>query len=236
MSETNADINYVTKQKFLLVVVSLVGLLMAALALLGWRIFFFRNPLPPPSTPIVVRGGSMTAYTTNAGAAVWEQAGSGYCAVVDTSEIAFIEVNESKIDKTSSLAPGWEIDIFGHDPGKHNGNPSRNYFQIISKTGGCPKMAGNTSVWISVISSSGKAGFYPAASLPVEGKFHTSAVRFLDQSTMCVGGDAAGNNDQDYCERMARVEVKLAPGVSGTPPGPYTCMDGDCSVVIGDPK
>jgi hypothetical protein len=214
MNETNA--NYVTRRKFRMVVSVLSLLLLGAAALLvaqrkNWSQWWFTGT----DTPILVRGGAMTAFTVGKGAPKgWGTAsGSTYCINVDTSYIQF----DIEADRTSkswpNLTPPWEVDIYGQS--------GANGLKFEGKASDCTGSTGlgKTSVRLSPMNGGGFYQTPPLADAPPR----KGNVRFRD--TSC-------GPDEDACERMGKVVIKLSTGLPTVPP----CLDGDCTVRIGKPQ
>jgi len=247
MNETSSD--FVTKRKFRLVTVVLaVPLLISLSILLGPLLIRLVRALLGPtttvSTPIVIRGGSMTAFTTVQGG--WSPpAGSMSC--VDIANANSIVFTDYEVEPPTSMSwpdaithlpktvTPWEIDIYPHAAyGQTTGGPpDMNYgWKFMSQSHGC-----NTPSGISVTLSIIGGGFYPPPHLPNGANRHDN-LRFLNNSQPgCMALlPATKGNDQEYCERMALVDIKLAIGTSNAAEKKPPCTDGDCSVGIGVPQ
>jgi hypothetical protein len=190
-----------------------------------------QNALPPTrpvSTPIVIRGGSMTAFTEKADApSGWMPKPSNYpppyCVDVKPTGGVFYAALHDDADPNPSASKTWRdptaVDIYGHDPNDSNHqNPSQNGFAFILQQTDCQGNngdKGNKSVRINTY-----VGSFYHERLYGHGN-HIDNLRFLDSSAGCVP-------DKDLCERMAKVVVTIG-GVKI----PHLCPDGDCTVTIG---
>jgi len=139
--------------RFRVVALGLSVLLLGGIALLGWRL-----KLPPAKTqdcaadsPILVRGRSMTAFTT--GANGWQPSGSAYCADVDTSSITFENAGEPQNSNSWTGWPKsktWRVVIHGHDAIDYPNDttPSNNGMGVRIAFARCSAIAddGNMSV------------------------------------------------------------------------------------------
>jgi hypothetical protein len=205
MSDTSA--NYVSKPEFRLVSLGLGAVVVATLILS----FPHGKTIVTANSPIVLTGGSMTAYTTSLANSSWSALGAGYCVNVnDTSEAKFTGEDGNSQDIALGTGP-WTIDVFGHT--NSGDNPSPKGFELSPQLTLCGSTTAGHSITIITIGSGG--GFY-ASQIPTFTD-RPSAVRFKD--TNC------GRDDADLCERLARVAV------NGTPT--YKCHTGDCSLAIG---
>jgi hypothetical protein len=214
MAETN--VNYVTKNEFRLVALVLVPLIVVALIVLVQHVLsalFIRGTTK--STPIVLRGGAMTAFAERS---KWAQVSTTtYCLDIKTSGNYYVDFDD-QADPNSSASPpnAAAVEIHGHDPTDPN-KASKFGFKLVLQTVDCKGTSGHKSVQISSIGGA----FYKAA-LPLHGT-HGDNLRFLvDSSAGCA-------SDEDLCERMAEVVVTASDGTVST----YPCLDGDCSVHIG---
>jgi hypothetical protein len=234
MADTNID--YVSKREF-----RVVSLILVPLIILGiWALLpLLRSLLAPgvtsKSTPIVVRGGSMTAYTERQSAPggwlpkpVPPNYSGPYCVNIRAPGTSYyVELLDN--DDNSTVLSSWQnptmtypmiVDIYGHDPL----DPT---LSIPSKTNGLeftlqPKDCDGNDGKMSVKISTNGGGFYKWR-LPGR-KHHLDNLRFqVPSSANCA--------DQDSCERMAAVVVTIN-GVQQNP-NPGLCLDGDCTVVIG---
>jgi hypothetical protein len=228
MSETSA--NYLTKGEFRFTAIALALLLVVAT-------YLIRNAIPAclgpnggkgKDSPILVQGGSMTAFTVTPGAASGWGPPSGppsnptYCINVDTSYIQF-EDGINSYPPLSSLNPTWEVDIYGHDVTDTTGHKQTiNGLKLIAAPQKCP---GTTSPLTTSVSASAIGGTFYLSPLPTTSKY-TGNLRFLDNTHDC-------GSDEDFCERMALVRVKSNAGVVL---GEFPCVDGECSVSIGTPQ
>lgn len=230
-----------TKLEFRLVAFGLPVLMIVAVTYLvrSASFFGFTGSGGGKSSPILVQGGSMTAFTTGS----WAQIGSAYCVNVDTSYIAFKNEGETKYSGswsnfTTYPTPitQWEVDVYAQTPdtpnnGSHSSTPDRkNGWKFVSQNKGC-KTASGTSVLVSSIVD-GANNFYASPSLPASGN-HTGNLRFLNQQSHCQGVNSASNNDEEFCERMAEVDIKLNIDTSPIAIPALPCKDGDCSLRIG---
>ena len=185
-------------------------------------------PRPPVSTPIVIRGGSMTAFTERSSAPNgWKPKPPPYPATYCVDIIApgagfYAELHDN--DANSTLLDSWTnptgVYIHDHDisdptlstPSKTNG------FAFILRQTDCGGGSANKSVTIST-----NVGSFYKLRLPAgPGNHHIDNLRFLDSSPACA-------TDEDACERMAEVVVAL----NGVTQPPVSCLDGDCTVIIG---
>ena len=206
-----------------------------------------------PSPPIKVRGGSMTAYTSDDTVSTgWQNIGLNvYCSIVD--DITYIaKDNKQLVDakgKTLTITYPWEIDIYGNSPpttpttGKKYANSlGTNGISLKGAKTDCAKMPDNNgnegSVTLSLIGQN--VGFYPN-DLPNAGVYLGNK-RFWDYSLNCRGEPDVvtytGAGDRDYCERMNTVKVSFMPTAANPvpiPPQTLPCPDGDCEVDIGTP-
>jgi hypothetical protein len=235
MAEPN--INYVTKREFRVVSLILVPVLVALLSLLLPCVRSFLAPkgaTKSKSTPIVVRGGSMTAFT-NTGNGWVEQSGAAttYCFQVDTSSIELDDnEDDSILFSQSSLQPSWTIKVWGHDPDHTSSKPSKNglLFTALKQKTDCKGNPAPENTYV-VVSTLGSGSFYPTRQQLPNSPSRTGNIRFLDSASVgckCVDND----NDQDFCERMAQVDIQLD---STSKPLTRTCADGDCTLHIGPP-
>ncbi len=216
------DIDYVNKKEFRIVSVGLAALIIAGIV--GALTILKSNLRPAPatrSTPIVVRGGAMTAFAEHS---KWTKVSSStYC--LDIKKIGDFYVNfDDMADGTLSnswLSPT-AVEIHGHrpiDPSDPTGTtPSTKGLKLVLQTTNCAGASGHESVQISALGG----GFY-SFEMPHHGS-HGGNLRFLiDSSAGCA-------QDQDLCERMAELVIT---DTSGTVLTPIPCPDGDCSVEIG---
>jgi hypothetical protein len=183
----------------------------------------------------------MTAFTT--GANGWQPSGSAYCADVDTSSITFENAGEPQNSNSWTGWPKsktWRVVIHGHDAIDYPNDttPSNNGMAFVSHLHECSAIAddGNMSVVVSIL---GDSQFYPKPHLPHAGN-RTDDLRFLDmlQGGKCKGADLTDARvaDEDFCERMAQVDITLnANTATPTIVPSLKCKDGDCSVGIGLP-
>jgi hypothetical protein len=211
MKENSTE--HVAKNTFVIVTAGLGTLLLGALVNLGWIII--HKPKVTVNCPILVRGGSMTAFTIDvkSGWSPKTDSQPSYCVDMETANSSIAFVNESDSDLSFSwagLPPTWTVEIRGNDS-----NGAGMTFMPQGKN--CSDHAG-TSV---KVSSSKNGGFYPVSSLAPHGH-HTDNRRFK-----FVGCDG----DEDLCERMAKVIVTI----DGKAQPTLVCGDGDCSVGIGPP-
>jgi hypothetical protein len=232
MSEANA--NYVSKREFRLVALGLVALLLVAI------IFVVPQRGCPAArdggkgdggkggdSPILVRGGAMTAFTVGKGAPPhgWgNPSGSAYCIDVDTSYIEFDNVATGLVMPVPNLTPEWVILIYGHSVLDYTSaaTHSSNGFEFDAKSIDCQGHASPGKVFLH-LSSMPPGAFYPPppmASVPPR----TDNLRFRDKSC---------GVDEDFCERIAEVDVISDKGKMLLH---EKCIDGDCSVVIGKPQ
>jgi hypothetical protein len=223
MAETN--VNYVTKNEFRLVAVGLAALLVIGLwpTLRQAQVHPYKVPADMTatrSTPIVVRGGAMTAFAEHS---KWSQvSATTYC--LDIKKIGDFYVNfddEADPSKSNSWVKPKIIEIYGHDINDMTGtkpSPNKNGLKFILQQTDCSGNTGHESVQINSV-----GGAYYSLHFPAHGT-HGDGLRYLvDPLAGCA-------KDQDLCERMAAVFITDSAG-SSTPPLP--CPDGDCSVSIG---
>jgi hypothetical protein len=211
----------VTKGEFRLVALGLAVVLIAAGYHVGSQILgILQGGRGGKSSPILVQGGSMTAFTVNVlarnGWLPKTSNSTAYCVDLDTAKSYIVFVDESLSGNPQSRllpAAGWEIDIVGNDP-------SGAGWKFTPQQQDCPGITSTSKTSIVVTTINGAGGFYPTR-LPASGN-HIDNVRFLDKPTSSVG-------DEDLWERMSLVSVK-AGGVVLTQ---YPCGDGDCYVQIG---
>jgi len=219
MAETN--VNYVTRNEF-----RLVATVLAALIVIGAGAIL-RRVLPKVpdvmratrSTPIVVRGGAMTAFAEHS---KWSMVSSStYC--LNIKKIGDFYVNfDDEADPNNSdswIAPKI-VEIYGHDindPTGTNPSPAKNGFKLVLQQTDCSGNTGHQSVQITAV-----GGTYYSLHFPAHGT-HGDGLRYLvDASAGCA-------KDQDLCERMAEVVVTDSQGTAT----PHLCPDGDCAVYIG---
>jgi hypothetical protein len=188
------------------VTLALAGLLISLLMLNIFRLFGITPPLHVVNSPIVVRGGSMAAFTT-AGQG-WVSQGQGYCSNVDTSKIEFESAADSKTQTWTHLDPTWDIEILGHHAAGHG-------LKIQAQSTNCAGLSNKTSVLVTTIMG---GGFYQLP-LPNAGN-RTGNIRYLDNSAGCM-------TDEEFCERMGKVTINASPSAM------YVCGDGDCVIGIG---
>jgi hypothetical protein len=229
MNETSP--NFVTTREFRLVSLGLaiLSIIVILLSLLG--VLRRPNALPSPptvSTPIVIRGGSMTAFTEQVGApGGWMPKTPpnllSYCADVSTSTANtnfFVELRDN--DTAWTVLGHWDnptsLDIHEHDLSNTSvwQASKTSGFRLTLQQTACDTITAKKSVWISTLGGI----FYPFR-LPGRSS-HTESLRFQDTSSTC-------RTDEDACERMADIVVTM----NGTVQPAVTCLDGDCTVVIG---
>jgi hypothetical protein len=169
--------------------------------------------------PIVVRGGAMTAFTTNEGGKNgWypkpplTSAITEYCVDTETAK-SYIEVTYqsgvgTKIASFKKLPPTWTVEIKSQD--------DEGASLIFA-----PHPKGCNSAGTSItVTSTKHSHFYTTVLAP--GADHSDNRRF--QSVAC------SSTDMDKCERMGEIDVTLK---VGDKPVPFQCPDGDCYVRIG---
>jgi hypothetical protein len=212
MTETST--NYVSKREF-----RLVGLGQAALIVVALWFFIFRpfGVVAPPAkgsdSPILVRGGAMTAFTVSPTApGGWTTGKSGqHCVDLitttnDTFSVVLTNEAEHKQDGTYGLSAGGEVDFKGKDGVG---------FSLMLYQRNCLQ---TNSTNFSVEATPIKGALFYKAPLNTPGT-HTGNLRFYNPGG-CVG------SDEELCERMAEVDV------SGAKQPTLSCGDGDCSAVI----
>jgi hypothetical protein len=224
MHEPSAS--YVTKGEFRMVGFGLAALLLAVFVLLC----SLRKPCTERSpggeiggtgggggknSPILVRGGSMTAFTVYPTASDgWAQGKSGLqCVDIatrkgDTFSVTLYDSAESNKGGTYPLPVGGIIDFRGQ---------GRAGFKLTLYQRNCQQ---TNSSHFSIEADTIDGGQFYKTSLPSIGT-HTGNLRFLSTVATCGAGI-----DEDMCERMAEVDV------SGIPSPTLSCGDGDCSAAI----
>lgn len=218
------SVNYVTKTEFRLVAIILAALLVIGLwpAVRHPQVAPSRVPAVMPSTrstPIVVRGGAMTAFAEHS---KWSTvSATTYC--LDIKKIGDFYVNfDDEADPKNSdswLAPKM-VEIYGHDINDSAGanpSPTKNGFRLLLQQTDCSGNNGHESVQIISV-----GGAYYSLHFPAHGT-HGDGLRYLVDST------AGCAKDQDLCERMAQTVVTDSQGTTTS----HSCPDGDCSVYIG---
>jgi hypothetical protein len=238
---------YVTKAEFRAVAAGLAALIAAVIYLIAIHRNALPNqpPPPPPETPILVRGGSMTAFTVAANGWVQHPDKTTYCA---DAAVTYLEFDNGG-DGTSTTWPStaspnaigqWKVEIHGHDGGDHphGKKPSANGLTFTSQSQNCN--GDDTTKSSVLVSTLGAGKFYPPPPLPASGN-RTGNLRFLDEfqsGGVCSGADTTDSNkaDQEFCERMEEVDVTLYRGTgSETKEPPLVCLDGDCTVSFKGP-
>jgi hypothetical protein len=225
MSETNTS--YVTKAEFWVVSLILVALAVAAILVFlvplqrdvndlrrdvndvkgDVRRLLSKSDTTTPDTPILVRGGAMTAFTI-APSAGWGQA--PYCLNTPVTTIAF--TNEAATTPTpawNKLNSTWTLMIHS----QHHGSG----LQFVAQAKDCSGDTSKTSVLLTAVNG---AFYLPPALPPFE--LHTDSLRFSDTAPGC-----QRRTDREYCERMGEVDL------TGSGTQTAQCVDGDCWITIG---
>jgi hypothetical protein len=232
MSDVNASRVNKNRQEFRLVAPGLGPLLLLAMILaasqLGCRAHWWDGGKSGDS-PILVRGGSMTAYTIAPGAPggwgppLGPSSKPSYCISVDTSYIEFDNGSDGTSKHVPNLTAQWVLYIYGHALTDYSSTatPSSNGLEFDANSINCQgtPSPGKTFLHLSSILP---GPVYPRMANAVTKR--TGNVRFRDVSP---------SSDEDFAERMALVVVKSDTNVQLAQ---YTCIDGDCSVVIGKPQ
>jgi hypothetical protein len=215
MNDTSAS--FASKLEFRLVSLGL-GVVVVATLILS---VLHGKTIVTADSPIVVRGGSMTAFTTHWANGNWSAQGAGYCVnVYKTTTLATFKY-EDGTSKDIALGTGWKIDVYGHVNTGDSPSPKGFEFAPQFTVCGSTTTPGQaiTLTPIGLIPAVGGTGFYTSP-FPTFTD-HASAERFKDAN--------CNRDDADLCERMASVVVTPA---SGTPT--LTCHTGDCSLAIGN--
>jgi hypothetical protein len=201
-----------------------------------------------PSSPIKVRGGSMTFRSKNS---LWiaqnvptpsSGSASGYCASVD--DISFIELDDVVgvppasppygVPTTfTNISKDWTLSLNGKENNGADGIEmwARTSFTCQGQTGNGPAML--------LIPLTGTSGFY-ANSIDDVGKDHSErfADNYVDNSvsppkTPCLGPNNNNTGDEDACERIKTLQLTLSSSDATPRVYNYTCPNGECSVYIG---
>ena len=219
MAETN--INYVSKREFRVVSLILVPIIVVLLATILPRLRSLllgsSGATNTRSTPIVVRGGAMTAFSEHS---KWTKVSpSTYCLDIKKIGDFYVNFDDMADGSSGSWTAPKAVEIHGHVPTDPNATQaSKSGLRLVLQTTNCAGASGHESVQISAVGG----GFYPLA-MPQHGS-HGGNLRFqIDSSAGCA-------QDQDICERMAELVVTDS---SGTVLSPIPCPDGDCSISIG---
>lgn len=200
------------------------------------------------SSPLKVKGGAMTVFAQKK----WQGNGTDanpdgssahpYCVSIDSADASYIIVNNLlgsdglPVDPASinDVTLPLVIKIYGHlavddpPPGtRKRGDPSGNGIQLATQSQDCDGSHGSSILLTKI----GQGGIYPI-DLPAAGK-RKGNKRFYDST--CYGvPNPAGHGDQDFCERMAKVELYY--NGATTPNHTLTCPDGDCEIEVGSPQ
>src|ERR1700723_369941 len=176
MNDTSA--NYVSKSEFRLVSLGL-GIIVVATLILS---VLHKGTIVTASSPIVLKGGAMTAYTTKWAKASWSALGPGYCLNInDASQVEFTGEDGSSQGITVGTGP-WTFNVFGHTNTGDNASPEG--FALTHQLTLCGSATAGHSITINAIGNGG--GFYTSQVPPSTD--HPSAVRFKD--TNCGRDDA----------------------------------------------
>ena len=194
-------------------------------------------------SPIKVRGGSMTAYTTVSGGWTTMDRGVTYCVLVN--DVTYLEYDGDSLEDASgndipSVSTPWDLKLTGKLPADaadhvshHRGDDSKRGFKLHGDKKDCnnnPIINGGThgSVTLSLIGGIG-AAFYP---LPSDPNNQYESERFWDKSSDCMNEpDNTGKGDRDFCEQMSRVVLTMGGADMSQDP----CPDGDCEIWAGGP-
>jgi hypothetical protein len=206
------DINYVTRKEFRIVSVGLAALIITGIIGVLAILKSILLTTPTRSTPIVVRGGSMTAFAESKWTMI---SASTYCLDINKIGDFYVNFDDMADESSQSWTKPTAVEIHGHDP---TGAASTNGLKLSLLAKNCAGVSGHESVQISAQGG----GFY-TFQLHQHGK-HNGNLRFrIDSSAGCT-------QDEDLCERMSEV---LVTDSSGSVSSPIGCADGDCSVEIG---
>jgi hypothetical protein len=228
---------HVNKSTFVVVTGVLGTLFLGASGYLGWLLYQISRPGVTVNCPILVRGGSMTAFTS--GGSAWVPSNNillrnTYCTEILASDISYIEFKDAGDPNASANWPdtvtgppapfsSWQIEIYGHASNDYgsgmNRGPNSMRFEWPAKhcNSTDPK---KTPVEVTFVGSTA----YPLPRLPHH-KNHTDNLRMFYLP-------ASKPEDQEFCERMAEVVVII----NGTQYLDGHCPDGDCSVGMGTPR
>jgi hypothetical protein len=211
-------------------------------ALVGWSFGKNGPGKGPANSPVVVRGGSMTARTTETTNGWMPTAGGPpFCTNRDASVINFVGAAGWKgTNPPTSVTPtaDWTLKIYGR---KHlSGGTGDESGRGIELTGNlaqfCSGATGGESVQLTATGMNG--GFYdriPSVNEDTSGKIETGK-RFRDLTTdatnsNCGGPDAGSGGDEDECERASHIILSYSSTTYE-----YKCTIGECIVFIGDPQ
>ncbi len=245
-----------TEKRFTLVhlgITALIGLVAVAAVLINCI-----ESQPSTSSPIKVRGGSMTFRNVQK----WNSAASNtYC--TDNPDISYIEFKKVSADNSNpdgkttfpGLSSNWSIQFLGHDPRSHYGkDPSKNGILVTAQFKSNKDCSGTnvTSESIIKLTPIGPYGdFYPLTySADDDGSTHS--VRFMDKmpdqpaanNSPAVPGcqgpsmlDPKLSGDEDVCEHISKITLTLnyTDVVANQKIYNFKCPNGECEVGIGGP-
>lgn len=184
-------------------------------------------PPPPRRTPILMRGGSMTAFTQGSNIKWIEiTPDQKYCVVLPKPNQIELDFAD-QADPSSSLpwplgsaSTSWQVNIYGHDPSHYDtGDADRRFGIKFDWPANSAKCNPNPQQIAILITAMG-GGFYKKT-LPADPNRYYDNKRFSVSPLYCIG------TDEDFCERMALVEVAIDGNLQSSQ---GKCLDGDCSL------